>query len=166
MVDQAQVTASGEPWTNGRTELPPQVVARNSASFLADVTTLAELQGKLLIVDLQEGINKLIGSVALLIGGGAIALGCVPIALAALAVVLAETTRLSLAASFGVALLVGLLLAAALTIPALIALKKGLWMFERSRTEWRRNMQWLRDTMKRMGGQGGTCPPRAPTGPW
>ena len=166
MVDQAQITPTGEYRTDGRTELPPQAMARNSASFLADVATLTELQGKLLVVDLREGTNKLIGSVVVLLAGTVIALGCVPVALAALALLLAETTRLSLAASFGIALLVGLVLAAALAIPGLIAVKKGVWMFERSRNEWRRNMQWLRETMKRLGNQPTTCPPRAPAGRW
>ena len=170
MVDQAQVKsatdfAAREPRSNGRTELPPQTMARNSASFLADVATLAELQGKLLVVDLQEGTNKLVTYVALLVAGVVVALGCVPIALAALAILLAETTRLSLPASFGVALLAGLVLAALLAVPAFFAVKKGLWMFERSRSEWRRNVQWFKDTMRRLGTQS-SCPPTGTNPRW
>jgi hypothetical protein len=135
-------------------------MARSSASFLGDFATLAELQGKLLVVDLRDGTSKLMTSVVLLLAGAVIALGCVPIALAALALVIDEfTTQLSPAACFGIALLVGLVLAAALAIPGFFAVKKGIWMFERSHAEWRRNMQWLKDTMHRHSGR-----PSCPTG--
>jgi len=166
MVDQAQITdcqasqatastSTGAQNTkvNGRTELPPQAMARNSAEFLSDVATLAELQGKLAVVDLKEGTAKLTTAVVLLGAGIVIALGSVPIALAALALAINEFARLSPAASFGIALLVGLVLAAVLALPAFYALKKNVWMFERSRHEWHRNLQWLRDTMKRLGNQ-------------
>jgi hypothetical protein len=166
MVDQAQIPPASESRSNGRTELPPQAMARDSVSFLGDIATLAELQGKLFVVDLREGTNKLFFSVVLLLGGTVIALGCVPVALATLALLIDElTTSLSPAACFGVALLIGLVLAAALAVPALIAVKKELWMFERSRTEWRKNMQWLKDTMRRAGGRS-TCPPPTPAGRW
>ena len=156
MVDQAQVTLNNDAYVrevkaNSRAELPPRAMARNSAEFLGDFATLAELQGKLAVVDLKEGTAKLTGAVILFSAGVVIALGCVPVALAALALAINEFAKLSPAASFGIALLVGLILAALLAIPAFMAIKKDLWMFERSRAEWRRNMQWLRDTMKRLG---------------
>jgi len=49
MVDQAQVTPAED-----RSELPPRAVARGTAEFLHDVMTLAELQGKLALVDVLE----------------------------------------------------------------------------------------------------------------
>jgi hypothetical protein len=175
MVDQAQITCTTEKPTSptptsetrsqGRTELPPQAVARNSASFLGDFATLAELQGKLLVVDLREGTNKLIFSLVLLVAGTVIALGCVPVALAALALLIGELTNLTPAACFGIALLVGLVLAGALAVPGLFAVKKGLWMFDRSQTEWRKNVQWFKDTIRRAGG-GSSCPPAGATRRW
>jgi hypothetical protein len=146
MVDQAQITP-----TNDRTELPPRAVARGTAEFLHDVTTLAELQGRLVLVDLRGGISKLVASAIVLCLGIVVALGCVPIALAALAITLAETTGLSLAASFGISLAAGLVLAVILIIPAALALKGGVRMFDRSLHEWRRNVQWVKDTLKRLG---------------
>ena len=157
MVDQAQVGSAALQPTNGRTELPTRAVARGTAEFLHDITTLAELQGKLLIVDLQDGVANLMISVALVIGGAAVALGCVPIALAAIALTITTYAELPLAASFGIALLIGLVLAAALAVPALYAIKKGLWMFERSRDEWRKNTQWAKEAMRRMS-QGASAP--------
>jgi hypothetical protein len=153
MVDQAQVTPKScrtDTAVNRTTELPPRAVARNTAEFLHDLTTLAELQGKLLVVDLREGISNLVTSVVLLCAGAAIALGTIPIALAALAITLDEFTNLTPAACFGIALLVGVVLAALLAVPAIYAIRKGVWMFDRSQTEWRRNVQWAKDAMKRM----------------
>jgi hypothetical protein len=157
MVDQAQITCATTKPSNGRNELPTRAVARSTGELLHDITTLAELQGKLFVVDVQDGVSKLVISVVLVAVGAIIALGCVPIALAAIAIAIFEYARLPLAASFGISLLIGLVLAAALTIPALYAIKKGLWMFERSRDEWRKNMQWAKEAMRRMS-QGGSAP--------
>jgi hypothetical protein len=145
MVDQAQVTMAEE-----RAELPPRAVARGTAEFLHDVLTLAELQGKLALVDLREGTAKVFVTLAALMIGVAWGMGCFPIALVALAVARTESSTLSLSASFGIALLVGLGLSALLTIPALIALRAEIHMFDRSLTEWRRNLQWFKDTLKRL----------------
>jgi hypothetical protein len=146
MVDQAQINE-----TNSRDELPPQAVARSTAEFLHDVATLAELQGRLVVIDFREGTAKLLTPVILLVIGIAVALGCVPIALVALATTLMEFARLSAAASFGIALLVGLLLAGVLTAVSIGALKRSLNMFERSLYEWSRNVKWVKDTLRRLG---------------
>jgi len=162
MVDQAQVTPTEE-----RTELPPRAVARGTAEFLHDVLMLAELQGKLALVDFREGTGKVLISVIALVMGVAWGLGCFPIALVALAVALKESTALSLSASFGIALLVGLGLSALLAIPALLALRAELHMFDRSLTEWRRNLQWFKDTLKRLGQSTSAHNwPRSPTPRW
>jgi hypothetical protein len=167
MVDQAQVTARpggngtgvNGPGGNGRTELPPRAVARSSAEFLHDITTLAELQGKLLLIDLQEGVQKLVISAIMVVLGTIIALGTVPIGLAAIALTLAYfQPDWPLAAHFGIALAIGVVLAAALAIPALYAIKKNVWMFDRSRDEWLRNTQWAKDAMRRMSGRATTPP--------
>lgn len=161
MVDQAQIANPKRP-PNGRPETPPHAVARSSAEFLSDIATLAELQGKLLLVEFNDGISRLLFSAAIAVAGTVIALGCVPIALAALALTIHTYAQLSLAASFGIALASGLVLAAALLIPALFAVRKGLWIFERSRDEWRKNVQWAKEALRRMG-QGNSPPSPPPT---
>src|SRR5262245_58935380 len=115
MVDQAQVTAPVNTEANGR-ELPPRAVARNTAELLHDVATLAELQGKLVLIDCREGTAKLLVELMMIAIGGIIGLGCVPIALATLALAIAANTTLSLPVSFGLALGTGLLLACILAI--------------------------------------------------
>jgi hypothetical protein len=146
MVDQADVKP-----TNGHTELPPQTVARSGAEFLHDLTILAELQGKLLLVDFRQGLWKLLMPFALLLVGASVALGSVPIALAALALTLVETTTLTLAQSLGVSLLVGVLVSGVLTLAGWAGLRSNLGFLNRSYAEWRRNLQWAKDTLKRLG---------------
>jgi hypothetical protein len=149
MVDQTQMTGTEKP-TNGRSESPPRAVARNTAEFLHDLTTLAELQGKLLLIDCQQGLRKLLVPIVTLLVGLTVAVGCVPVALAALAVALVETTELSLAASLGVAVLSGLVLAAVFTTAAYLWLRDGFTFLERSYYEWGRNRLWAKDMLKRL----------------
>ena len=107
MVDQAQQVK--QPNGAARAEIAPvRAVARSASELVQDVVTLAELQGKLFMVDAQEGLARTLMPVALIAGGLAIALGCIPVALAALGLTLIETTKLTAAQSFGIALLVGL----------------------------------------------------------
>src|SRR5688572_5913699 len=125
MVDQADVKPMNGRNDNGRSELPPRAVARSTGEFLHDVTTLAELQGKLLLVDCKQGLSKLIMPIALLVLGIVIALGCVPIALAALAITLVQAAEFSLAAAMGIALAVGVVLALAVSLAGYFWLRSG-----------------------------------------
>ena len=53
MLDQTEVNP-----TNGHTELPPRAMARSTSELLHDMATLAELQGKLALLDLREGFTS------------------------------------------------------------------------------------------------------------
>ena|SRR5438270_6306882 len=161
MVDQTDVRP-----TDGQKELPPQTVARSGAEFFRDLTVLAELQGKLLLVDFRQGLWKLLTPFAVLVAGTTLALGSVPIALAALAVTLVETTKLTLAQSLGISLLVGIVLAAVLTLAGWTRLRSNLRFLNRSYAEWRRNLQWAKDTLKRLGQASHTPVHRSPSPSW
>ncbi len=145
MLDQTEVRP-----TNGHTELPPRAMARSTSELLHDMATLAELQGKLALVDVREGFTKLLVPAGLAVVGACVGLGTVPIGLMTLAVSLEKLTTLSTPVCFAIAFGVGLLLAAILAIPALARIKTGLRMFDRSLEEWRRNRQWAKETLKRM----------------
>src|SRR5262245_19267199 len=155
MLDQTQVKPP-----NGHTELPPRAVARSTSDLLHDMVTLAELQGKLALVDLREGFTKLLIPAGLAVIGAGIGLGAVPVGLMTLAMSLEKLTTLSPPVCYAIAFGVGLLLAAILVIPALVNLKTGLQMFDRSLAEWRRNRQWAKDTLKRMAQSGTSTAPR------
>jgi len=147
MVDQAQIIGTEE--TENR-ELPPRAVARSTAEFLHDMATLAELQGKLVLIDFKEGTTKLLLEVMMIAIGAAIGLGCVPIGLATLALIIAANTTLSLPVSFAIALVTGLVLASIMAIPACLALRANISIFDRSLAEWRRNRQWAKETLRRL----------------
>jgi len=161
MVDQADVKP-----TDGQRELPPQTVARSGAEFLHDLTVLAELQGKLLLVDIRQGLWKLLMPFGVLLAGTSLALGSVPIALAALAATLSETTKLTLAQSLGISLLVGAVFSAALTLAGWMALRSNFRFLNRSYAEWRRNLQWAKDTLKRLGQASHSPIHRSPSPSW
>jgi hypothetical protein len=139
-------------------------MARSTSELLHDMATLAELQGKLALVDLREGFAKLLVPAGLAILGTGVGLGCVPIALMTLALSLEKLTNLSPPVCFAIAFGVGLLLAAILVIPALATLKMGVRMFDRSLAEFRRNRQWAKETLKRMAQGGPGAAPRSPVG--
>jgi len=137
-------------------------MARSTSELLHDMATLAELQGKLVVVDLREGFTKLLVPAGLAVVGAGVGLGSVPIALMTLALSLEKLTTLSPPVCFAIAFGVGLLLAAILVIPALATLKVGVRMFDRSLEEWRRNRQWAKETLKRMARSGPSPTPRSP----
>ena len=159
MLDQTEVKP-----TNGHTELPPRAMARSTSELLHDMATLTELQGKLVLLDLREGFAKLLVPAGLAILGVGVGLGAMPIGLMTLALSLEKLTNLSPPVCFAIAFGVGILLAAILVIPALATLKMGLRMFDRSLAEFRRNRQWAKETLKRMGQSGSCTPPRPPAG--
>jgi hypothetical protein len=144
MVDQAQVT---EPDATQA----PRLAARSSAEFVHDLLTLAELQFKLLAVDARQGLAGLIAPAVAVAGGIFVALGCLPVALAAVALALVETTDLTHAQSFG-------LVVAAAAVGGCVAIAVGAWVLSRrvrflnrSLEEWQRNVQWVKETLKRIG---------------
>jgi Zn-dependent protease with chaperone function len=156
MLDQTEVKP-----TNGHTELPPRAMARSTSELLHDMATLAELQGKLALLDLREGFAKLIVPAGLAVVGAGVGLGCIPIGLMTLALSLEKLTNLTPPVCFAIAFGVGLLLAAILVIPALATLKTGVRTFDRSLEEWRRNRQWAKETLKRMARSGTSPTPRS-----
>jgi len=150
MVDQAQqVNGSGR-----AEETPPRAVARSAGELLSDLVTLAELQGRLCMVDAQEGLSRLLWPAIVLAVGIVIALGSVPVALAALALALVEIARVTYAQAFGIALLVGIVLAAGLCGAGVAALRHWSNVFNRSRTEWRQNLKWGKDALARLSKTG------------
>ncbi|HEX5104769.1 MAG TPA: phage holin family protein [Pirellulaceae bacterium] len=146
MVDQAQVKS-----TNGSAESPPRAVARSATEFIHDVLTLAELQGKLLVVDFRSGVRKLLWPTIGLAVGCVLALCCVPLALAALALAIAESTTLTHSQALGLVLAGAILAAAILVAGAALYLRHSWTIFDRSRTELTRNVQWSKEMLRKLG---------------
>jgi putative superfamily III holin-X len=130
---------------------PPRAVARNTGELLSDALTLAELQSKLLWLDVQSDLSKLITPLALMVIGVVLALSCLPIALATLALGLVAGAGLPPWLAFLIALGVGLLLAAILAGIGVWVLLHGTSFLSRSRSEWGQNIRWFKNLVRRLG---------------
>lgn len=144
MVDQTQM--NGAPAAEG----PPRAVARNTAEFMSDVLMLAELQGRLLVVDVESGIKRILPLAAIAMAGLVIGCSCVPIALAAVALALVEYAQFTPPQAFALALLGGALLSFALSATAFWKIRAGLGLLDRSQSEWKQNVEWLKSVLKQM----------------
>lgn len=160
MVDQTTVK---QPQSNG-TETPPQAVARSSIEFLHDLITLAELQAKLVMFDAKQGLTRLAVWAGVLIIGGFLALACFPLCITAVALWIAEAWHLSVAQAFGLSVFLGLLIAAGLIAAAVYGIRNHANFLERSWTEWRQNVRWVKETLRRLStpSRNGRFPPGSP----
>jgi hypothetical protein len=145
MVDQTKVNG----WPR-RAEAPPRAIARSTGELIEDLLTLAELQLRLLVLDVRQGLLRLAIATGAVVAGAVLLLGCVPIAIAATALCLVETTPLTLAQAFGVSLLGGVLLAGGLAATGIVYVRRRLDILKRSRAEWRENAQWFRSALRRL----------------
>lgn len=158
MVDQTTVRTQ----TNGA-ETPPQGVARSSIEFVHDLITLGELQAKLVMVDVKQGVQHLAIWAGVLIIGGFLALACFPLCITAIALWIAEAWNLSIAQAFGLSVFLGLLIAAGMIAAAVYGLRKHANFLERSWTEWRQNVRWVKETLRRLStSRSSKFPPGAP----
>lgn len=141
MADQATLN-------NGRPMAPAAGMRRSMKGFTADLAELAELQMRLLLADTRQARSGITVSTLALIGGVIVALGCVPVALAALALVLMAAAELSAVGATLIALATGVIIAVSLLFYGWTRGRKSLGRFERSETEFKRNFQWLKTTLR------------------
>ena len=130
---------------NGAETKPARAAARNASEFVGDVVTLSELQIKLLSLDLRDGTRKAIWPLALLAAGAGFGVSGSTVLLAAAAVALQQ--YLPLWGGLLVAGSVGLLLAGTCLAFARRSLSGQVAMLDRSRTEFNKNLQWLKSAL-------------------
>lgn len=136
---------------NGHPDGKKPNVTEGVTGLTHDVIELAELQVQLLQLDMRQSFDKARTCVILAVVGACLLLGTIPVALLTLAAVLYEQAGWSIAASAGVAALVGLLVTAAILGVAWSYMNKGMVTLERSRDELRRNVAWLKSTLRTRG---------------
>jgi len=137
---------------NGSTKSPGKVVARNLAEVAHDAVTIAELQAALLKTELKQCSENTMGPMALLMVASLIFVGCIPVLMLALAFVLSESTGLSQALSTVIVVVSGFVISAILGLAAYQKLRKNSIAFERSRTEFSRNVAWIKQALKVIAG--------------
>jgi uncharacterized membrane protein YqjE len=137
--------------TNGRQTGKTPNVAASVSELTSNVIELTELQAQLLALDMKQSAQKARASLILAVTGVCVLLGTIPIILFALAYVLIEQAGWSNAAGLGFAALVGLVIAGVVLGVAWALIRKGLVNIERSREELRRNVAWLKSSLRSHG---------------
>ncbi len=118
--------------------------ARGVGDFTHDVLTLAELQAQLLAADMQECRQRVVLPALLLLCGLAVSLACFPVGLTALALYLVKAYKMSNAAGFLIAFIVGAVLGGLLSFWGGLRVRKSLAVLQRSQHELIRNLRWIR----------------------
>jgi hypothetical protein len=136
---------------NGRCSVKTPNVAASVSDLTNDVIELTELQAQLFALDVKKSMVKARTCLILSVVGICLSLGSVPVALIALAELLVEQLAWSTSAAYGVATLVGLLLSGIAIGVAWGYTKKGLVSLDESREELRRNLTWLKSTLRKRG---------------
>ncbi|MFO0909368.1 MAG: phage holin family protein [Isosphaeraceae bacterium] len=119
--------------------------------FGNDVFTLAELQARLVVLDLKECVSRATVPSIVLVGAVMLALGAVPVALLGIAELLATTLGIRagwamLLVAFSAILLAGVVLAAFSR-----RLTGSVQSFRRSTEEFVRNIAWIRTVVLHSG---------------
>ncbi len=128
---------------------PEPKLADGATHALHDLMMLAELQAKLLELDIKQAVQRVVRHALLLAIGGLLLIGTVPVMIIALALTFAQEFPISLAAGYWLALLGVMLVAGLLIFAAMLRLRQVTNVFARSKAEWRCNVQWLKDTLRR-----------------
>jgi uncharacterized membrane protein YqjE len=136
---------------NGRHNGKVPNVAASVSDLTHDVIELSELQVQLVALDAKHSMQKARACLVMAVIGAAMLLGTIPVALLTIAALLVETLEWSYAASAGVATLVGLVITAIVMGVAYGYVKNGLVSFDRSTEELRRNIAWLKSTLRTRG---------------
>lgn len=137
--------------TNGH-HSPAQKVATSFSDLTRDVIELSELQAQLFVRDVKKSSQKTQTCLVFAVVGLCFLLGTIPVALSALAELFVSQFEWTRQASFGVATLIGLVLAAAFAGAAYSMMKEGLLSLQRSRDELNRNIAWLKSTLSSRAG--------------
>jgi hypothetical protein len=123
-------------------------MGRSVRQLGSDVITLMELQAELFQVDVREWVQSFIRPLIALVAAAIILLATAPVALLSLGYLLAATTELPLWGAMMIATGIGLGLAA-------LSAGIGVWLLKRDRrilhrfsTELRKNVQWLKETLR------------------
>ena len=130
---------------NGK-KVKPSVV-QGVGAIVSDVTSLAELQFDLFKTDCKESKQKLILASAVLGVAALVVVGAVPVILLTIAAAFYEFTELNMTWSLLISIGIGLLFGALMALIGKMAITRAVGYFERTTTELKRNVDWLK-TMK------------------
>ncbi len=126
-------------------------VVGNIAGFANDVATLAELQAKLVAMDLNECKSRAVIPIGIAAGSLAVVVGSIPVVLGGLGFLVADALRLST----GLALLIvggaALVLGGVAAVVCASFISRSFESFRRSREEFERNLLWVKTVLTHSG---------------
>ncbi|MEI8382666.1 MAG: hypothetical protein WCJ09_21220 [Planctomycetota bacterium] len=132
-------------------EAPLQSAARNTTDFTEDIFVLAELQSQLLLLETRDWCRSQSSPAMFFVAAWLIAAGLIPIALLAFSAALVEFAAFSMTLALVISLIIGLCLSGALLAAARLTFNKQQAPFLRSSNEWKANVRWLRNMVRRQG---------------
>lgn len=137
--------------TRIRTE-PITTMVGGLAEFGNDVSTLAELQAKLALLDMKESARRAAVPSALIVVGVALATASLPVALIGVSELVATALQLA-HRGWAYLIVAGVTLLIAILIAAVAGSRLGhsFESFQRSRDELTRNIAWLRTVLLHSG---------------
>ncbi len=136
---------------NGAREAPATEIARSLSDCAHDVVNLAELQTRLLKLDMQESVRQTVAPAGLLAIGLGLLVGSFPLLLMSIAFALVNGAAWPEWAAFLLATVLGLLGGGGLCAGAWWLFRNSVTGLERSRKELTENIQWLKDTLSSSG---------------
>ena len=137
------------PASNSRPRsLPPATVARSIGGMFSDFISLSELQLKLLKRDTAETVQRTYISIAFVVIGILILLACLPVGMLGVVYVISDVFELGWASSFGIVVASALLIGALTAFIGYLKLKKAGNIFHRSQTEFSKNVDWLKSSLR------------------
>jgi uncharacterized membrane protein YqjE len=148
MADQA--TLNGGPRVRINSPLIEGVIG-NLAEFGGDITTLAELQAKLAVIDLKEGGARAAVPTAALAASAALALGGLPVLLFGVAELIHQYGGMKLGWALVLTAVVALIVAGIVGAVAALRLSRCFESFRRSREELQRNISWIKTVLAYSG---------------
>jgi hypothetical protein len=114
-----------------------------------DIVSLAELQLELFRSDCRAGFKRMLFPAAMLLAAGAVAVGTLPMAFLLVAELLEQAVGLPRAAAFSITALGGFTVAFAVGVVGWSSMRGVVRAFERSRAELGRNVNWIKQALKR-----------------
>jgi len=147
MADQASVRRGDPGSARHGNGTPEGRVVGGIAEFGNDITTLAELQYKLTMIDLKECVGRAVVPVGLVAAGLVLILGALPVALLGVAALVASALKIG--EGWAMLLTGGVILVLSSVVVVVSALKivPSFASFRRSYDELTRNLAWIRTVL-------------------
>ena len=134
--------------TNGRVRNQEPNVAASFSELTHDAIELAELQAKLLALDVRCTTQRTKVSLILTVLGVCVLLGTMPVALITVAYVFIQELEWTPLGSYALATLIGIVLSGSILAAAWMKLQSGMEVLERSREELGRNIAWIKSSLR------------------